>query len=846
MMVFSFIAAKSHKIGVLGLSLLLAMTASTAVAQHGHDAEFCDEPVILGCGKAHAMAAHAAQQDVSQPIPGLREAMSDTDVLHHTLDIEISNLNTGANTCTIAGSNATLIESKSPALTEYTFRLRNQYVITSVIITDEFGANPVDITAGVNTASTTSRIATLDRTYTDGERFIITIAYNGTSASRGFGSIDVGTQGGTPVVATLSEAYYAYTWWPCKDGDVQVPGDNSDKFTMDFYLTAPNNYVVPSNGLQMGAPVNLGGGRLKYHWHTDYPISTYLVSFAATNYTKWEQTYFYPTGPNPEDVGEMPVEFYIYPGNDSPGNRTAWENVVNMLGVFRTVFGEYPFINEKYGHYNFNFGGGMEHQTITGLGTFSESTIAHELGHQWWGDMITCKNWNSIYLNEGFATYSECLWYERKADPDNPNFAAYKSAVLARKPSSVGGTVYVSDAGTADMNTIFSSTNSYRKGAWVLHMLRGVVGDAAFFEILADYRAAFEFSAASAQEFASLASASSGQDLSTFFDQWVMRPGAPTYQYGWQSINVNGQNYLLAHINQTHTAAGYPLVFEMPVPLRLTIGGSPQTVTVLNNGNGINENPQVDEGPEWFVVPVSGPVTALAFDPDEWILRLAAPSSVAYVAGPPKIVQTAPSPGGTLTGTPSQLTVWFHTNVNAVDANFSLVGNAGGPQTTWISSGANVNPVVINTFSPLAPDTYTLTVTSGVTAVNSGMALDGEIANPVSPASLPSGDGTVGGNAVIQFNVCNVSVAPASLPATFVDRAYNKTVSASGGNGAYSFAVTAGNLPPGLTLTPAGNLTGSATQGGTFNFTVTATDTSGCSSNRAYSIVVRARVIDPI
>ena len=828
---------------IISAALLLVLGAfgPSVLAQEGHDAEFCDAPVVFGCGKANAMAAHLAGQDVSEPIPGLREALADTDVLHHTLDIEISNLVPASNTCTITGSNATLIESKSPALTQCTFRLRNQYVITSAIITDEFGNNPVDVTAGVTTPTTTTRIATLDRTYTEGERFIITIAYNGTSASRGFGSIDVGTQGGTPVVATLSEAYYAYTWWPCKDGDTFVPGDNSDKFTMDFYLTAPNNYVVPSNGLQMGAPVNLGDGRLKYHWHTDYPISTYLVSFAATNYNTWSQTYNYPGG-------SMPVEFFIYPGNDTPGNRSAWEKCVDMLGVFRDIYGEYPFVNEKYGHYNFNFGGGMEHQTITGLGTFSESVIAHELGHQWWGDMITCKNWNSIYLNEGFATYSECLWEERKTG--TPNFAAYNSAIIARKPAGVGGTVYVSDAGTADMNTIFSSTNSYRKGAWVLHMLRGVVGDAAFFQILADYRAAYEFSSATAQEFASLASASSGQDLSTFFDQWVMKPGAPTYQYGWQSASVNGQNYLLAHINQTHTTAGFPRVFEMPVPLRLTIGGSPQTVTVINDGNGVNEDPQAEEGPEWFVVPVSGIVTALTFDPDQWILRIPLPASVAYVPGPAKIVQTVPTPGELVpeSANPSQLNVWFHTAVNTVDAHYSLVGDVYGPQTISIVSGANVNPVVINTFAPLPPDRYTLAVTSGVTAVNSGMPLDGEVADPTSPASLPSGDGTVGGDAQIQFDItpCNIVLAPTTLPPTFVNRVYTRTISASGGNGSYNFAVTAGSLPPGLTLSLGGILSGTTTGGGTFSFTVTATDNAGCTDSHVYTLVVRVKAVDPV
>lgn len=729
----------SHSIASFRRSILACLVLSfgllsaPAVAQHRHDVDSFNEPAIFGCGKAQAMAAYIAEQDEG-PAPGVREAMGETDVLHYTLDIEIpfDDINPGANTCTITGTNAILIESKSAALTQFTFRLRSQYTITSAVITDEFGANPVVVS--VSAPSTTTRVATLDRAYGMGERFILTIAYDGTSASRGFGSIDVGTQGGLPVIATLSEAYFAYTWWPAKDGDTFVPGDNSDKATIDFYITVPDGYVVPSNGLQVGAPVDLGDGRQKYHWHTDYPIATYLVSFAATNYNTWTQTYTYPGG-------AMPVEFYIYPDNDFPANRTAWEKCIDMLGVYRGIYGEYPFINEKYGIYNFNFGGGMEHQTITGQGTFSESVTAHELGHQWWGDMITCEKWNDIWLNEGFATYTECLWEERKTG--SINSAAYFSAVQARKPSSVGDSVYVSDAGTADMNRIFSSTYSYRKGAWVLHMLRGVVGDAAFFDILADYRAAFEFSSATTDDFANVAEASSGQELTTFFQRWVYQIGAPAYQFGWQSVNVNGQNYLLARIAQTHTTAGYPTVFEMPVPLRLTIGGSPQTIKVQNN-----------DRTEWFVVPVSGPVTALSFDPDQWILRTTA-ATAAYVAGPPKVVQTIPAPGAvTLSSpSPSQLTVWFHTNVNAVDANFSLVGNSSGPQTISIVSGANVNPVVINTASPLPADIYTLTVTTGVTAVNSGMALDGEVAVPTSPSSLPSGDGIAGGNAVIQFSV---------------------------------------------------------------------------------------------
>lgn len=719
-----------------------------------HEPGDCREP-IDGCGKAQAMLA-AFQNGADEPPTIMpREAMGDTDVLNVALDIEVSNLNPGSDSCTMLGSSVMTIKSKSAALTQFTFRLRDNYTITNLSVTDDTGNHPVTHTLVPNR----TRIVTLNRTFAMDEVFDLNVSYTGTSFNAGaFGAISVGTHSGSsPVVATLSEPFYSYAWWPAKDGDIDQPGDMSDKFTLEFNITAPNNYASPSNGTLLGVDA-LSGGRSRYRWASNYPIATYLVSFAATNYNTWTLNYNYPAGPfNP--AGTMPVQFYIYPGNDSPANRNAWGNCVNMLPVFRTVFGEYPFVNEKYGIYNFNFGGGMEHQTMTGQGTFSESVTAHELGHQWWGDMITCKTWSDIWLNEGFARYSECLWEERKTG--SINTTAYFDAVNARRPSNNGAddSVYVYNT-TA--SRIFSSTYSYNKGGWVLHMLRHVVGDTAFFNTLNTYRQQYQGSAATTDEFAAVATAVSGKNLTKFFDQWVKQRGAPTYQYGWQSVNVVGQNYLLLRINQTQTAtAGSPpqvqSIYEMPVDLNVTIGGSPQTLVVQN-----------DARTEWFVVPVSGPVTALNFDsnnldatsPRAYILRGNA-TNQAYVAGPPKIVATTPALGAVIPAisSPSQLTVTFHTPVNCAGANFSLVGANTGAHPLTLVSGANVNPAVLNHAGPLPSDTYTLTVTTGVTAVNSGNTLDGEITNPLSPLSLPSGDGLAGGNAVMQFTVQPCAVA---------------------------------------------------------------------------------------
>lgn len=578
-----------------------------------------EEPSVVGCGKAEAARMQFSAEAMEPAQGGVAEAMGETDVLHYDLSIEISNLNPPpgnpppGNTCTITGQNRMTIQSKSPSLANFTFRLRSQYNISSAFLNDT-----TDVTTMITTLSTTTRSVAFDPPLTMDEVFTLTIAYSGNSVSAGFGSFQVTTHSGTEVVATLSEPYYAYTWWPTKDGDFGVPGDNSDKATLDLSITTPNNFIVAANGLLQGVPTPLSGGRIQYDWSSTYPIATYLVSFAATNYNTWTKNYVHPGG-------TMPVDFYIYPENDvlpnGPANRAGWEKVTDMMTAFRPLFGEYPFINEKYGLYNFPFSGGMEHQTMTGQNGFGESLTAHELTHQWWGDNVTCKTWQDIWLNEGLATYGEVLWLEYKSGTQDP--AAYETAILARKPSTSNHTandsVYV-PASTLEVSRIFSSNLSYRKGAWVLHQLRHIVSDVIFFEILADYRAAFEGSAATTDEFAAIASATYGQDLTWFFDQWVYQVGAPTYRFGWDSINVDGQEYLHLEIEQTQVSP-YPNVFTMPVDIVATIAGSPQTLKLWNNART-----------QRFVRPVSAAPTAVDFDPEQWILRTTL-ATVTLVAG---------------------------------------------------------------------------------------------------------------------------------------------------------------------------------------------------------------------
>ncbi|MEK6701545.1 MAG: M1 family aminopeptidase, partial [Planctomycetota bacterium] len=398
----------------------LQAAAGTALAQHDETHH------LTGCGKAEALAQlfAAGLSPTGEGGPGggigSREAMTDTDVLNNFVDFEIV---PGPNT--ISGSNTMTVTSLVNGLSTFTFMLRSNFTITDIKL------NGVTTLTAVSTGSY-GRQVTFPVPFNAGDTFTLKITYNGTAVSRGFGSIEFQTQAGIPIVCSLSEPYYAGTWWPAKDGDFAAQGDNSDKATFDMWVTAPNNLVTASNGLLQGTDA-LAGNRKRYRWHTGYPTASYLACFSSTNYNTWTTTYNYPLAGG--GTGAMPVQFFIYPQSDSAGNRAAWEKVSAMMATFRPLFGEYPFVNEKYGIYQFVFGGGMEHQTMTGQGTFNEGVTAHELGHQWWGDNVTCRTWGDIWLNEGFATYAAVLWNEFK--PTGSSSAASQMAGI--RPSTTSG-----------------------------------------------------------------------------------------------------------------------------------------------------------------------------------------------------------------------------------------------------------------------------------------------------------------------------------------------------------------------------------------------------------------------
>ncbi|USN98250.1 MAG: hypothetical protein H6810_08670 [Phycisphaeraceae bacterium] len=722
--------------GSVSLALLLAAapawaeptadgepTARELVARPPYQADYCK---VAGCGKA-AAAMLAELNGTAGDTGGLLRdprGLEDTDVLHNDVELELS---VSGYDLTINGSNTITVRSLIDGLTQFDIRLRTNYTITSATVNGN--------AATVQPVDTVTRTIVLGSTFNTGDEFDLRIEFNGLAVSRGLGSIEVDYAGGQPVVASLSEPYYAYTWWPCKDGEFGAPGDNDDKATLDLAIIAPSTMRSVANGVLEGVD-SLSGNRSRYRWHSDYPLSTYLVMIASHPYNTWTQTFTYDDG---QTVYTMPVEFNIYPADDTTNHRTNWNRVVDMLGVFSDQFGLYPFIDEKYGIYEFPFSGGMEHQTNTGEGVFIEYVNAHELTHQWFGDMITCRTWSDIWLNEGFATYGEAIWEEFKNGGDS--HAALVGAMNARRPSASTTTsysVYVYD--TTNEYRIFDYDTSYLKGGWVVHMLRGVMGDETFFQFLGDYRAQFAYKAATTADLQLVAENSSGLDLDAFFSQWVYEPGQLIYRYGWQNATIDGQNYVRLRLRQTQSAS-LP-TFVMPVEVAL----GAERATVENTART-----------QHFLIPVAGTVGSVSLDPDTWIL-LDGATTESYVAGPPKIVRTTPAPGDE-PATLGDIEVVFSDPVTASIADFALNGPNGGVVMSF--SQPETNRVVLTPASG-APGLYTLTVSDAI--VGNGLALDGEI-GPGDP--FPSGDGLAGGDAVVTFAVAPQGCNPADLVAPY-------------------------------------------------------------------------------
>ncbi len=462
--------------------------------------------------------------------------------------------------------------------------------ITSVDLDFDNANMFCDVTTSAGTPTTFAQgggllTVQLDRAYNTGENVNVVVNYHGSPSGGAFtASFGFTVQGSYTLVASLSEPFDARTWWPCKDD----PSDKAD--SVDVRMTMPAGYITAGNGVRVYSLDN--GTTSVTRWHERHPIATYLVSVASYPYTVVTDWY------RPAPTDSMPILFHLYPSNVA-ATAAVHAKVKNMIAAYEAKFGNYPFRDEKYGHAQFQWGGGMEHQTCTSLGSFGEYTVAHELGHQWWGDAVTCADFHHIWVNEGFATFCECIWAESlggiTAFHSRMNGFAYYGS----------GSIYVPDL--SNVNRIFDSNLSYHKAGWVLAMLRHMMGDANFFLGMRTYLAQHYYNSATTENFEATMEQVSGLDLTQFFQQWIYGEYYPQYRINSAYLASGGGGYdVTLQLQQTQTWQ----LFKLPLDVRIVTGSGTYNFVV-----------QDSTALQLFSFNVPNPPTSVTLDPDQWVLK---------------------------------------------------------------------------------------------------------------------------------------------------------------------------------------------------------------------------------
>jgi aminopeptidase N len=493
------------------------------------------------------------------------------DVLHYSINIELL-----PDEKRIKGNVAIILKVNNLDEQYLTLNFYDNMKVNEVLLNDK----QVEFTR-----SKTNLVIKQDRLNRD--TIVVKLKYEGEPKRLGFGSFNFDEMNGKKLIYTLNEPVFASTWYPCID----IP---DDKALADISITNDSSYVSLSNGKLIA--ITNSGSKRTYHWKTFYPISTYLIAIYSGDYKTHYQKYV--------SISKDTVDLFCYALPDK------FEDAVRdftdhnkYLRVFEELFGFYPFINEKYSIAQFNWVyGAMEHQTITGIGTdyitgrkFFQDMIIHELAHQWWGNAVGPKSWKDIWLNEGFSTYSEALYWEKTS-----GFDALKTTLAAKTGTFKNGTLYNPD------RNLFSSL-VYDKGAWVLHMLRKEIGDSTFFKLLRNYYDRFKYKNASTRDFQKITEEFSKKNLSRFFDQWIFKgQGIIETEYDYQT-NPTDEGFI-TKINIKQLQNGYD-IYKFPLDIKF----------IYENDSSI-QTFYVTKKEETIIIETKYKPLEIYLDPDKWLL----------------------------------------------------------------------------------------------------------------------------------------------------------------------------------------------------------------------------------
>ena len=364
-------------------------------------------------------------------------------------------------------------------------------------------------------------------------------------------------------IYTLSEPNESRFWFPCKD----IP---RDKALSEIYITTLPEHSAVSNGSLISEEIDKNGMKIT-HWQEKYPIAVYLISIAVSDYQKHEDYY---TSLDGKTV--MPVDCYIYPTQGWVLNKVDF--TPEAIKCYAERFGEYPYLDEKYCTASIRQIAAMEHQTCSSMGGYWEGTVVHELAHQWFGNQITCATWDDTWINEGGATYLEGIWYEHLYGPEG--MSAYMQQLLLRPAS-------FDLLPITDQDFALTSTH-YKKGAWIYHMLRFLLGDDNFFDSLKKLLndSQYSYNSLNSEEYLTCLDSISGVNLDKFYEQWIVKGGFPVYEFSYQINNskpATQDSELLIQIKQKQDITDLVPIFSMPIPIKIEFEDSSEEIITLSD-----------------------------------------------------------------------------------------------------------------------------------------------------------------------------------------------------------------------------------------------------------------------
>ena len=507
-----------------------------------------------------------------------------------------------------------------------------------------------------------------------GEKVDVQVFYHGSVNGSGFFNAltNKKVSNDISVTWTLSEPFGAPQWFPCKES----LGDKADSSWV--FITVPNNLKAGSNGI-LTKVVQVDSIHHRFEWKSHHVIDFYLISFAVSNYQDYS---FYA---RLSDKDSVLVQNYIY---NNPAyleaNKADIDRTGDFLRLFSKKYGIYPFVSEKYGHCTAPMGGGMEHQTMTTLSGFNFTLVAHELSHQWFGDYVTCATWQDIWVNEGFASYSEYIALDSLySHSDAVSWLGQAHNYAFNYPD---GSVYVPENEANDESRIFNYNLTYKKGGSIIHMLRyELQDDNLFFKILGTYLSTYKNSVARGDDFLKVVNSITGKDYTWFFKAWYYGKGFPMYDFSWK---MDRKNLVLTSMQTPSAKDGQ--FFKMHFDVKLKFENGDTTIRLFQ------DSPQ-----KLFSIPVKENVTSVQVSPEnQSLMKVTNIAQVPFIPSFDSYMRVLPNPFS------SEIRINFA--LQSDSNRLVKICDLTGAVQIEFNAGKN-NDVTINT-SELIPSVYLLYV----------------------------------------------------------------------------------------------------------------------------------------